>query len=151
MPQHKVYTGVKFRQGSPWEWLYLWLACVLPSGLSRMPGQRPGFSPHFGWGSMAALDDESLAYLTVREGEDGSGRYWEIGVIGHGPDSGILAGNVAATIEEWARDYGNDAPASGFRMATGNSRELLKAPDPRFIIDKPASRLVVDWPHRPTR
>ncbi|MBB5157576.1 methyltransferase, FxLD system [Saccharopolyspora phatthalungensis] len=48
-PAHKVYTGVKFRQGSSWEWVYLWLACVLPNGLSRMPGQRPGFTPHFGW------------------------------------------------------------------------------------------------------
>ena len=40
-PARKIYTGVKFRQGSAWEWLYLWLACVLPSGLSRMPGRRP--------------------------------------------------------------------------------------------------------------
>ncbi|MFC7593522.1 hypothetical protein ACFQYP_64820 [Nonomuraea antimicrobica] len=84
-PSHKLYTGVKFRQGSAWEWVYLWLACVLPNGLSRMPGQRPGFTPHFGWGSMAALDGDSLAYLTVREGDDAAGRFWEIGVIGHGP------------------------------------------------------------------
>jgi len=76
---------VKFRQGDPWEWVYLWLACVLPSGLSRMPGSRPGFTPHFGWGSMAALDSGTLAYLTVREGDDADGRLWEIGVTGHGP------------------------------------------------------------------
>ena len=96
--------------------------------------------------SAQKLDNDSLAYLTVREGEDAHGRYWEIGVIGHGPSSGVLAGDVAAAIKEWARDYGNDAPAPGFRMATNDTRELLKAPDPRFIIDKPASRLVVDWP-----
>ncbi len=48
--QTKMYTGVKFRQGSAWEWLYLYLACVLPNGLSRLPGQRRGFTPHFGWG-----------------------------------------------------------------------------------------------------
>ncbi|MEU8735588.1 hypothetical protein AB0C68_40350 [Streptomyces tendae] len=59
--QTKIYTGVKFRQGSAWEWLYLYLACVLPNGLSRLPGQRPGFTPHFGWGSMAALDSGSPA------------------------------------------------------------------------------------------
>ncbi|WP_301175513.1 methyltransferase, FxLD system [Actinomadura geliboluensis] len=145
-PSHKVYTGVKFRQGSQWQWVYLWLACVLPGGLSRMPGQRPGFTPHFGWGSMAALDHDSLAYLTVREGHDTDGRYWEIGVIGHGPRGTGLADDVAAAITEWARDYGNDAPAPGFRMATHATRERLTAPDPRFIIDKPHSRLVVDWP-----
>lgn len=145
-PAHKIYTGVKFRQGSPWEWVYLWLACVLPNGLSRMPGQRPGFTPHFAWGSMAALDGDSLAYLTVREGEDDRGRFWEIGVIGHGPAATSLAEQVTAAIQEWDRDYGNEAPAPGFRMAIGTGRELLKATDPRFAIDKTNSRLVVDWP-----
>lgn len=144
-PAHRIYTGVKFRQGSSWEWVYLWLACVLPNGLARMPGQRPGFTPHFGWGSMATLDGDSMAYLTVREGEDTGGRFWEIGVVGHGPNAAALAEQVAAAIGEWDRDYGNDAPAPGFRMATGTARDLLKA-DPRFIIDKPNSRLVVDWP-----
>ncbi|MFJ3891365.1 hypothetical protein [Streptomyces rubrogriseus] len=45
-----------FIQGSAWEWRHLYLACVLPSGLSRLPGQRLGSTPHFGWGSVAALD-----------------------------------------------------------------------------------------------
>lgn len=31
-------------------------------------------------------------------------------------------------------------------MATDATRELLKAADSRFIIDKPHSRLVIDWP-----
>ncbi|MCD0451363.1 methyltransferase, FxLD system [Actinocorallia sp. API 0066] len=144
-PSHKVYTGVKFRQGSPWQWVYLWLACVLPNGLSRMPGRRPGFTPHFGWGSIAALDGDSLAYLTIREGEDHDGRYWEIGIIGHGPGAAVLADQVSAAISEWDRDYGNDAPEPGFRMATAAHRDLLTATDPRFIIDKPLSRLVIDW------
>lgn len=143
---HQVYTDVKFRQGSTWEWLYLWLACVLPNGLSRMPGKRPGFAPHFGWGSMAALDGDSLAYLTVREGDDEQGRFWEIGVIGHGPRAAALAEHVTTEIQEWNRDHGNDAPAPGYRMATAAHRDLLKSDDPRFIIDKPNSRLVIDWP-----
>ncbi|MEU6782610.1 hypothetical protein ABZ912_25710 [Nonomuraea angiospora] len=145
-PSHKLYTGVKFRQGSPFEWVYLWLACVLPNGLSPMPGQRPGFTPHFGWGSMAALDGDSLAYLTIREGDDTDGRFWEIGVIGHGPRAASHTEQVVAAIQEWDRDHGNDAPAPGFRMATATHRDLLKAADPRFIIDKPNSRLVIDWP-----
>ncbi|MBO2461758.1 methyltransferase, FxLD system [Actinomadura violacea] len=144
-PSHKIYTGVKFRQGSTWEWVYLWLACVLPNGLSRMPGRRPGFTPHFGWGSMAALDADSLAYLTVREGDDTAGRYWEIGAIGHGPSAAALTDQVATEITEWNRTYGNNAPEPGFRMATDPHRDLLKTTDPRFLIDKPLSRLAVDW------
>ncbi|WP_131739174.1 methyltransferase, FxLD system [Actinomadura roseirufa] len=144
-PAHKIYTGVKFGQGSHWQWLYLWLACTLPNGLSRMPGQRPGFTPHFGWGSMAALDGEALAYLTIREGQDSNSRYWEIGVIGHGTGGQNLADQVASAIVEWNSDYGNSAPEPNFRMATAPHRELLKAADLHFIIDKTHSRLVVDW------
>ncbi|MER6691424.1 hypothetical protein [Streptomyces minutiscleroticus] len=143
--QTKIYTGVKFRQGSAWEWLYLYLACVLPNGLSRLPGRRPGFTPHFGWGSMAALDGGSLAYLTIREGEDEKGRYWEVGVIGHGEDGAGLAERVVHEIRAWDASGGNDAPAPGFRMTVAESRDRLTADDPRFVVDKPYSRLVVDW------
>ncbi|MFE5326210.1 methyltransferase, FxLD system [Embleya sp. NPDC056575] len=147
-PSAKVYSGVKFRQGDPWEWLYLYLASVLPNGLSRMPGSRPGFTPHFGWGSMAALDGDTLAYLTVREGEDEQGRFWEIGVIGHGPRAAALAEQVAGEIGEWDRGWGNTAPEPGFRMAVGDARDQLTAAEPRFVVDKTHSRLVVDWPRR---
>ncbi|GAB2719013.1 methyltransferase, FxLD system [Streptomyces bullii] len=143
--QTKLYTGVKFRQGSAWEWLYLYLACVLPNGLSRLPGQRPGFTPHFGWGSMAALDGGSLAYLTIREGEDDKGRYWEVGVIGHGEGGAGLAERVVSEIRAWDATGGNDAPEPGFRMAVADSRDRLTADDARFVVDKPYSRLVVDW------
>ncbi|MFE9308185.1 methyltransferase, FxLD system [Streptomyces sp. NPDC006706] len=143
--QTKIYTGVKFRQGSAWEWLYLYLACVLPNGLSRLPGRRPGFTPHFGWGSMAALDGGALAYLTIREGEDEKGRYWEVGVIGHGYGGADLAEHVVSEIRAWHASGGNDAPEPGFRMAVADSRDRLTADDPRFVVDKPYSRLVVDW------
>ncbi|WP_433542039.1 methyltransferase, FxLD system (plasmid) [Streptosporangium sandarakinum] len=147
-PPATVYTGVKFRQGDPWQWLYLYLACALPNGLSRMPGSRPGFTPHFGWGSMAALDGDTLAYLTVREGEDEQGRFWEIGVIGHGSRAAELADQVATEIGEWDRGWGNTAPEPSFRMAVGAACDQLVAADPRFVIDKVYSRLVVDWPRR---
>jgi protein-L-isoaspartate(D-aspartate) O-methyltransferase len=95
---------------------------------------------------MAALDNDTLAYLTVREGQDTDGRFWEVGVIGHGTRAAGLAEDIAAATGEWARNYGNDAPAPGFRMAAGPARELLTAADPRFIVDKPCSRLVACWP-----
>ncbi|GGZ95117.1 methyltransferase, FxLD system [Streptomyces echinoruber] len=147
-PQATVYTDVKFRKGDPWEWLYLYLASVLPNGLSRMPGARPGFNPHFGWGSMAALDGDTLAYLTVREGEDEQGKYWQIGVIGHGSRAAELTDQVATEIGEWHHGWGNDAPEPVFRMAVGDARTQLTAADPRFVIDKKYSRLVVDWPRK---
>jgi protein-L-isoaspartate(D-aspartate) O-methyltransferase len=144
-PGATQWTDVKFRKGDPWEWAYLWLATVLPGGISRMPGKRPGYVPNFSWGSMAALDGATLAYLTVREGDDDAGRYWEIGTTGHGPRAAALARDMADAVREWNRDYGNQAPAPGARLIPAAHRDLLKAADPRFIIDKPASRLVIDW------
>ncbi|GAB3164083.1 methyltransferase, FxLD system [Myceligenerans halotolerans] len=144
----KAYTGVKFRQGDPWEWLYLYLAYTLPSGLSRMPGQRPGFTPHFGWGSMAALDGDSLAYLTIREGEDNQGRYWEIGVIGHGTRAVGLVDHVISEIRTWDEGWGNTAPEPTFRMAVGDARDQLTPSEPGFVIDKDYSRIVLDWPRK---
>jgi protein-L-isoaspartate(D-aspartate) O-methyltransferase len=144
-PGVSQWTDVKFRKGDPWEWAYLWLATVLPGGISRMPGRRPGYTPHFSWGSMAALDGATLAYLTIREGDDDAGQYWEIGTTGHGPRAASLARDMADAIREWDRDYGNQAPPPGARLIPAAHRDLLKAADPRFAIDKPASRLVIDW------
>ncbi|WP_330351253.1 hypothetical protein [Streptomyces sp. NBC_00582] len=94
---------------------------------------------------MAALDGESLAYLTIREGEDEQGR-----VLGGRRDrprrgGADLAERVVSEIRAWDASGGNDAPEPGFRMAVADSRERLTEDDPRFIIDKPYSRLVVDW------
>lgn len=95
------------------------------------------------------LDQPSHKIYTgvkFREGQDSARRFWEIGVIGHGPRAIGLADDDAAAIGEWTRDYGTEAPARGFRMATDAARELLTAPDSRFVIDKPRIRIVADWP-----
>jgi protein-L-isoaspartate(D-aspartate) O-methyltransferase len=147
-PSTEVDTGVVFRKGAPFEWLYLYLACVLPGGLSRMPGQRPGFKPHFFWGSMAALDSDSLAYLTMPTGENEQGWFGAIGVIGHGPRGTDLADHVAAEIRAWHESWGNDGPKPVFRMAIGTARDQLVPTESRFVIDKAHSRLVVDWPRK---
>ena len=52
---------------------------------------------------MATLDGDALAYSTVREGKDEQGRYWKIGVIGHGPRAATLADQVVTEIGECDR------------------------------------------------
>lgn len=145
-PSRTVWTGVLLGPRQSVEWIYLWLACVLPNGLSRLPGERPGYTPMFRWGAMAALDGRTLAYLTFREVTDADGKSWEFGVIGHGPHAASLTADVADAIAEWSHHGGSDASKPRFRMAVGDDRSLLTASDRRFIIDKPESRLVVTWP-----
>ena len=145
-PAHKLTTSVTFRAPFAWEWLYLWLTCALPSGLSRMPGRRPGFTPHFSWGGMAALEKDSLAYLTLREDSDEDGDFWEIGVTGHGQNAESLAEQVAEAIRDWDRHGANNAPAPTFHMAFGPARDALDTRTARFVVDKPIARIAVDWP-----
>ncbi|MET4921054.1 hypothetical protein P3L51_01505 [Streptomyces sp. PSRA5] len=38
----------------------------------------------------------------------------------------------------------NGAPEPGFRMTVADSRDRLAADVPRFVVDEPPSRLVVD-------
>lgn len=144
-PAHEVYTGVKFRKGTTWEWLNLWLTCALPHGISRMPATGPlvesgQLRPQFPWGTMAAVDRDAIAYLTLREGTDQDGRFWEAGVIGHGPHAAALAEQTAAQIKAWADGHRDTTPT--IRLATGAAREKLTG---RFVIDKPYTRIALDW------
>ncbi|WP_233359355.1 methyltransferase, FxLD system [Streptomyces sp. GMY02] len=120
-----------------------WPACC-PTGCPACRA-RPGFTPHFAWGSMAALDGGSLAYLTIREDDDADDHFWEVGVVGHGPDGAGLAEQVVGEIRSWEASGGNEVPEPSFRMAVGDARQTLTGRDPRFVVDKPYSRLIVDW------
>ena len=144
-PEHEVFSGVTFRKGTTWEWLNLWLTCALPHGISRMPATGPlvesgRLRPQFPWGAMAAVDRDTIAYLTLREGQDQEGRFWEAGVIGHGPHAAELAESTAAQIQAWADDHRDTVPT--FRLATGADREKRTG---RFVIDKPHTRLALNW------
>lgn len=87
-------------------------------------------------------------HLTKQEGDDEHGHFWQIGVIGHGPVAGELAEQVATEISEWNKTWGNNSAEPSIRMAVGDAREQLTAAESRFVMDKPRSRLVVDWPRR---
>jgi protein-L-isoaspartate(D-aspartate) O-methyltransferase len=144
-PGIEVGTGILFRKGDPWEWLDLWLACVLPGGVARMPQAGPAVEsgwlrPQFPWGAMAAVDAGSIAYLTLREGEDEAGRFWEAGVIGHGPGGGQLAAGTAEAIRAWGDGYRDRRPE--IRLAQGQNRSALTG---QFIIDKALTRLLISW------
>ncbi|WP_336215051.1 methyltransferase, FxLD system [Nonomuraea sp. LPB2021202275-12-8] len=144
-PPTEVYSGAIFRKGDPWEFTYLYLACVLPGGIVRMPMGGPALEtellrPQFPWGAMAAVDGDSLAYFTLRAGHDEEGPYWEGGLIGHGPRGGELADQVAEHLRVWDRDYRDAKPT--IRMARDEHRTSLTG---QFIIDKPNIRLAIDW------
>jgi protein-L-isoaspartate(D-aspartate) O-methyltransferase len=154
-PTDEQWTGVCLGDNESAEWVWLWLACALPNALNRMPLQPPAVErglvrPMFGWGTMATIENDTLAYLTLRDtgaanaAEPGDGisvgRRCEIGVIGHGPNGADLVGRLVHEIQLWAKDFRAKAPQFSVQPAG--------AADPiggRFVFDLPIHRLAVDW------
>ncbi|GHF76986.1 O-methyltransferase [Kitasatospora xanthocidica] len=140
--RHEAWTGVAIPAGTTYEYQDLWLALTLPNSLMRMSvtaaARERGVNPMFGWGAMATVDADSLAYLTLRPGEpDTEGRAtFETGVIGHGPAGAALADLVAEHVRAWN---------AGFRGRTLR----FELPDTPATPDPAAGRFVLDRPHHP--
>jgi protein-L-isoaspartate(D-aspartate) O-methyltransferase len=125
----------------------LWLACRLPNSLMRMSvgdgALERGVSRMFGWGSMATVDDGSLAYLTIRPaepGEDGR-KVYETGVIGHGPAGQALADLVSEEIRTWNSGF-RDRPV---RFELPNTPATADPAAGRFVLPRPNHPITVIW------
>jgi protein-L-isoaspartate(D-aspartate) O-methyltransferase len=63
--------------------------------------------PQFGWGAMATVDQNNLAYLAGRTREpvpEGHSRL-ELGIIGHGPGGDALVDHMVNAVQVWDRGY----------------------------------------------
>lgn len=155
-PSAEAWTGVQLGDGESAEWVWLWLACALPNALNRMPLQpsaveRGLVRPMFGWGTMATVEDDTLAYLSLRDlepaggAEDGDGvssvgRRCEFGVIGHGPRRADLVARLAGEIQAWDRTFRAATPQ--FTIQPAGAADPIGG---RFVFDLPRHRLAVDW------
>lgn len=89
--------------------------------------------------SPALAEGDSIAYLATRRTTEGTSR-WELGAIGHGPDSGELAERIIAQIRLWST--APDArPAIVLYPATTPDGQLTQS----LIIDKRDSRMAFTW------
>lgn len=146
-PRSQAWTGVLFAAPESFEWLDLWLACVMDNAISRMPVQRPAVdrglvTPQFGWGAMATFSKDSLAYLTLRPAplfREGTKRY-EVGVIAHGANGGELAEKVASEIRAWDQNYRSRTVR--FEIQTAGAPEPITG---QFTFRAPRNRLTISW------
>ncbi|NEA27656.1 methyltransferase, FxLD system [Actinomadura bangladeshensis] len=149
----EAWTGVLFRADESFEWLDLWLTCVMDNALSRMPVEQVAIDeglvrPQFGWGAMAVADKGDLAYLTLRpqdpDAPSGNRRMYEVGVIGHGPTGRVLTDRVADAIGVWDQDY-RSRPVE-FEIAPVEAAAQAAEPVPgRFVFERPNTRLIITW------
>ncbi|MFD7639188.1 methyltransferase, FxLD system [Kitasatospora sp. NPDC059795] len=146
--RHEAWTGVTILAGTTYEYQDLWLALTLPNSLMRMSvtgsaRERGIVTPMFGWGSMATVQDGSLAYLTLRPGEPtAEGRKtYETGVIGHGPDGAALADLVAEQIRVWNIGFRDRTLCIALPDAPGDADPAAG----RFVVERPNHPITVTW------
>lgn len=146
-PRHEAWTGVTYGPMQSVEGLYLWLTCVLATGLCSMRVDQTAVDaglvqPMFGWGAMAVPADDGIAYLTWRtigHTEDG-GKIVEVGVIGHGTTGAELVDRIAAEIRTW--DAHHRSRTCWFELAPTGTE--IPAAD-RFILGRPHQPVAISW------
>lgn len=147
-PRVQLRTGVRFNGDESLEWLWLWLACALPGGLSTLHADQTArdaglvVAPYRVW-LMATTDLGALAYTTVLD-PDAGGDGVEVAVVGHGPDGEALAERMAAEVRRWEHRH----RSCGVRLALepdtapGTVRDTGQG---RFAFVMPSGLLTLRW------
>lgn len=169
-PPTQIWSGVLVDREEPLSDLSLWLAstldqyCVLTADRSAMKKRR--LAPIPVWGTAATVADDTLTYLISRPAKDEN--TVELGALSQGPAAAEQAGQMLRQLQTYdAR--GRPAPtltidpasspsgmgsADGPRLPSGTpaatpadgTGDLDGADGPvRLRIDRPHSRLVVNW------
>ncbi|MFE2345592.1 methyltransferase, FxLD system [Kitasatospora cineracea] len=145
---HETWTGVTVPAGTTYEYQDLFLALALPNSLLRMSvsaaaRERGTATPMFGWGAMATVQDDSLAYLTLRPGEPtAEGRKtYETGVVGHGPDGAALAEIVGRQIRTWDTGFRDRTP----RIALPDAPPAADPAAGRFVLERANHPITITW------
>lgn len=140
-----VRTGVRLRDVAATEWLYLWLACTLSSGLFMMQVRQSAVDagivgPILRWGTVGTAEGASLAYLTF-------GPVREVGVIGHGPRGRDLAEMVSGRVRDWDAAYRTRTAEFEIWPARQSCGGAPPAREDTFVFPTPSNTLVVSWRH----
>lgn len=140
-----VWSGVTVGVGESFDGVWLRLTGTEP-GTCRIAADPAAVdtglcAPAIPSRSPALVEGGSLAYFTQRHrDEDGTGRRWELGAIGHGPAGLDLAGRLCEQIRAWDRDRTAQPVITAYPAGT---------PDDRLpgghVIDKPSARLVISY------
>jgi len=98
-------------------------------------------SPAFPYRSPAVVEENSLAYLTLRGPEpDAAERRWELGAIGHGPAAAQLAERLCEQIRAWGRNRAEQPVITAYPAGVPVGK-----PASGQVIAKQFTRLVVAY------
>lgn len=142
-PARELWTSVELGgQEGLLARLEVWLAgAIAPYGRLRATPEAAGRGL-VGWvlgtGMPAVWDQDSLAYLTLREVPQAASERYELGVIAHGPGREQLASRLADAVRRFDREARNSEPVV----------RAYQPDDPEVpcgvSVDKPSIRLTID-------
>lgn len=144
-PKATAWSGVIIGPNEPFDGVWLRLTAT-EAGTCRIAAEASAVesgrcTPAIASRSPAIVEEDSLAYFTLRRLDDESGkRHWELGAIGHGPGGDHLANRLSEHIRAWDRDRTAEPVVSAY-PATAPSEQLLFGP----AINKPCIRMVVSY------
>ncbi|MER6329624.1 hypothetical protein ABT298_09885 [Streptomyces sp. NPDC001034] len=145
-PRHELTTGLVVRGTFNFETLQTYAATTLP-GFCRLTA-REGSALVAQQDAAALLAGGSLAYLTyrkVKDAPDPADRLTEFFIHAYGPAADELAQRFADCVRAWDQEVRESGYPPMTVHPAGTPDEQLPAGD---VLDKPAARLVFQWPGR---
>ncbi|MEU2223100.1 methyltransferase, FxLD system [Streptomyces sp. NPDC018347] len=143
-PRHEMWTGVTVRIQELIDTLQMAMAISLPGFCTMAVDENSETSlvaPVNKRFALAAVDDDTFAYLVTRRTEDN--RHLEYGVHALGPHAEQLADKVADVLRDWeANRRGGPSPVIRVYPA-GTPDDQIPADR---VIDKVHSRVSLSWP-----
>jgi protein-L-isoaspartate(D-aspartate) O-methyltransferase len=143
-PRHELWTGVTIGLSELLDTLQMTMAISLPGFCTmtvdedRDTGLVAPVNKRF---TLAAVEDDTFAYLVTRRTEDD--KHVEYGVHALGPHARYVADRVADVLRDWeANRRGGPGPVIRVHPA-GTSDDQISA---QRVIDKVHSRISLSWP-----
>lgn len=150
LPARQLATGVRVTVEDITGGLDLWIslhetdtARLAALGAGADSGVVPALVSYPGMSSTIALIGERSLATLVRRGNNRDSRRFELDVRGYGTESDTLADRLVAHVHTWARQ---GRPSSAQLNIHAYPRSQAPADTPgSIVVDKPRTRLVIDW------
>lgn len=144
MPRHEMWTGVTVGLQELIDTLQMTMAIALPGFCIMAVGEDLDtgvVAPTNKRFALAAVEDDSFAYLVTRRTDDN--KHVEYGVHALGPHAGQLADKIAGVLRDWDTSHrGGPGPVIRVHPA-GTPDDQITADR---VIDKVHSRISLSWP-----
>ncbi|MEU1458753.1 methyltransferase, FxLD system [Streptomyces avermitilis] len=142
-PRHELWTGVSIGLQELLDTLQMTMAISLPGFCTMAVDEDLDtglVAPSNKRFALAAVDDDTFAYLVTRRTEDN--KHVEYGVHALGPNAKQLADKIADVLRDWEADR-RGGPSPVIRVYPADTPDDLIPAD--RVIDKVHSRISLSW------